>query len=85
MTGDHVKGVACPKCRRETVVYNGNYYCDECSWAMPEAETPSSRAIIKAYLLQRLTAAQEAGNAKEIERMSFYLISGGYVEDEEKV
>lgn len=85
MTGDHVRGVACPRCRRKTVVYDGNYYCDECSWVMPEAETSSSRAIIKTYLLQRLTAAREAENEEEVQRMSFYLISGGYIKDGEKV
>lgn len=35
MTGQIIKGFACPQCGDESLVYNGNYYCvnDQC-WAM---------------------------------------------------
>lgn len=85
MKGDLVRGKECPQCKRETVVYNGNYFCDdsECGWAMEEFGP--EYGIVKAYLIQRLKAAQEKGNTKEQQAMSFYLINGGYVTEGEVV
>ena len=80
-TGDLVVGVKCPKCRQESVVYNGNYYCDSCEWAMEE--NGPEYGIVKKYLIQRLLAAQKSGNETDVEAMSFHLINGGYIEEGE--
>jgi hypothetical protein len=38
---------------------------------------------VKAYLIQRLKAAQEKGDQIGVEAMSFHLINGGYVTEGE--
>lgn len=52
LEGDHVRGVSCPKCRAERIAYNGNYFCVECPWVMPERPTPTNDAIVTKYLAQ---------------------------------
>lgn len=73
-TGDPVKGQTCPGCRQYTVVYNGNYFCTHCPWAMPGHHGRHHDRIIKAYLIQRRAEALAKGNAWEVERMDGYLI-----------
>lgn len=82
-SGDPVLGKKCPGCRVEAVVYNGNYFCTYCGWSMHEGGP--EHGIVKAYLIQRLKAAQEKNDAEEIAAMSFHLIDGGYVKDGETV
>ena len=69
--GDPVRGVKCPKCKQEGVVYNGNYWCSECPWIMGEAHSLKNDRIIVAYLRQK----RDAPNATEVERggMNFHL------------
>ena len=69
---DLVIGQSCPKCGHRSVVYNGNYWCERCTWVMPERGKHNDR-IIKAYLLQRRKQALAAGNDWEVERMDGYL------------
>jgi uncharacterized Zn finger protein (UPF0148 family) len=71
--GDLVLGVRCPRCGREEVVYNGNYFCDECDWVMPERRSRTNDHIVKTYLIQRRAAAIEKDDTDEVERMEFYL------------
>lgn len=71
--GDHVKGIQCPKCKKETVVYNGNYFCLYCIWAMPEQETPENNLIIQTYLNQRFEEAEDEGDQETMDRMKFYM------------
>ena len=79
MLDDLVRGVKCPKCKRETVVYNGNYFCDneDCDWVMSENARGRARAlhknIIRTYLTQRHEEALAAGRTEEAERMNLYL------------
>lgn len=70
--GDPVVGEPCPRCHKETVVYNGNYWCISCTWVMPEKGIANNR-IIKAYLSQRHHEAASAGNTEEMAQMAFYL------------
>lgn len=77
--GDLVIGAACPKCGQQTVVYNGNYWCERepCEWAMDGDDPERSavnRAIIKRYLLQRWHIARAAGDEREMERLATYLL-----------
>ena len=68
----------CPKCRRESVVYNGNYYCEreqECGWVMKEGHTV--KRIVVAYLRQCWEAAKEAHDVERMERMEAYLADYG--------
>ena len=53
LDGDVVKGVGCPKCKNGFVLYNGNYFCSDCNWAMPEKHSKADDEIIKTYLIQR--------------------------------
>ena len=69
MTGD-VRGQTCPRCHEYAVVYNGNYFCTRCDWAMSK-DVPR---IIKAYLLQRRAEAVLDGNPEEVCRIDFHLI-----------
>ena len=82
--GDPVIGVSCPKCGVGQVVYNGNYFCDTCKWAMKDRYTPTGRLrktkeaardseIVRAYLYQRRAQAEKAGDSHEVERMDLYL------------
>ena len=69
--GDLVKGQVCPKCRRlDTIIYNGNYWCNRCEWSMGNRAV---HRIIRAYLIQRYIKAEAAGNERELARISFYL------------
>ena len=74
MTGDPVKGQACPKCGQLTVVYNGNYWCDraECGWIMQEGHTV--KRIVKAYLIQEYKRYEAKGDEDGLKRMEFYLL-----------
>ena len=69
--GDLVVGQTCPRCRRETVVYNGNYFCTLCDWAMGEAGRP--RRIQQAYLVQCYRQAEAVGDEAEMHRFATYL------------
>jgi hypothetical protein len=73
--GDWVKAVTCPRCKQESVVYNGNYFCGfaSCGWAMSERRSDSSDHIIRIYLSQRLTEAEEKGDTVDAAAMRFYL------------
>lgn len=75
MSGDPVMGQTCPKCNGYTVVYNGNYFCTHCSWAMYK-DVPR---IVKAYLLQRRALALIDGDKEEVDRLDIYLIN--YADD----
>lgn len=72
-TGDPVIGQKCPWCRKETVVYNGNYFCinEKCEWSMSDNEQP--KRIIVAYLWQRYYEAKDKGDEETMHRMMFYL------------
>lgn len=48
-----INGAKCPDCKQPSVVYNGNYYCDNpfCDWAMdqndPENRPEADREILR--------------------------------------
>jgi len=69
-SGDLVFGQVCPKCLAYEVVYNGNYFCMHCDWAMSR-DIPR---IIKAYLIQRRAEAVLDGDPEEVRRIDFHLI-----------
>lgn len=58
LTGEPVQGAKCPSCAG-TVVYNGNYFCLDCEWALPAEfegypiETDLCRALIAQLMYQR--------------------------------
>jgi ribosomal protein L37E len=74
MGGDLVQRASCPRCGRKSVLYNGNYWCHECGWVMPERQTEAHRQIIKAYLIQRHQEAEAKGDEREKARMAEYLL-----------
>jgi hypothetical protein len=47
--GDGYLDLPCPGCGLEKCVYNGNYYCTSCTWAMPEGwpVQPWLRSLIR--------------------------------------
>lgn len=69
--GDPVQGQQCPRCRRQSVVYNGNYWCTRCSWVMGPQGQP--RRIIAAYLVQRRDEELAAGNTEGVKVLEGYL------------
>ena len=71
--GDPVLRQTCPYCREQTIVYNGNYFCTNCKWAMGERMTPKNRSIIAAYLTQCYDKAVAAGDTEQARRMLRYL------------
>jgi hypothetical protein len=80
ITGDDlVRGVTCPRCKRESVVYNGNYFCEHtgCGWAMSERARGRAKVvhdkIVKTYLLQRRAEGEARGDQRTVDRMDFYL------------
>ena len=68
--GDRVLGQACPKCRRESIVYNGNYWCILCSWVM-DRNVPR---ITNAFLTQCFNEAKEKMDTKTMYTMVFYMM-----------
>lgn len=70
--GDLVRGESCPRCRRWTVVYDGNYSCTSCPWVMGDAGSP--KRIVKAYLVQRWLRAKAADDEDEMARIGMYLL-----------
>ena len=70
---NHVKDVRCPACSKETVVYNGNYFCEHCTWAMGERRTPAYNLIIHTYLNQCFEAAEDKNDQKTMDLMKFYM------------
>ena len=74
-TGDFVKGQTCPKCLSFEVVYNGNYFCTHCDWAMGR-DVPR---IVKAYLIQCRAGALAKGDTERVADMDFYL--HGYADE----
>lgn len=49
--GELIIGAKCPNCK-QSVVYNGNYFCgNDCGWAMdqndPEHRPPEDREILR--------------------------------------
>ena len=71
-SGDPVIGQECPRCHQEEVVYNGNYWCDHCTWVMPENGKHNDR-IIKAYLIQKFLEYQADGDQQGMDHIGFYL------------
>lgn len=69
--GDPVEGQACPGCHKTTVIYNGNYFCTACDWAMDEELSPIR--IVRAYLAQRIERAKRDGDSREVTRLKHYL------------
>ena len=70
--GDPVLGQPCPRCHQQEVVYNGNYWCNRCTWVMPEKGKHNKR-IIKAYLNQCYFKAKDEKDKETMETMLFYL------------
>lgn len=73
-SGRTVFGQQCPRCHRYSVVYNGNYFCEDdekCGWVMGSRNQP--RRIIVAFLQQEYERARQNGNGKEMESMKRYL------------
>lgn len=42
-SGELIPGSRCPRCS-SPMEYNGNYWCSECPWVLPERETDSKEA-----------------------------------------
>lgn len=76
LTGNPVVGEPCPKCRRKTIVYNGNYFCTHCNWAMGEADRPHRITI--AYLIQERDRALESDDIERANVMRRYLYEFGF-------
>ena len=70
--GTQVRGIDCPRCGEEDVLYNGNYFCAQCGWAMPE-QSPGTRYIVVAYVKQEYDDAVRKKDTQTAERMRFYL------------
>jgi hypothetical protein len=71
MSDWRVRGEPCPRCHTENVVYNGNYYCEHCDWAMGEQGRPAR--IIVAFLTQQMSEAIATGDTERADRMKHYL------------
>jgi len=54
LSGELIQGFKCPGCKRESIVYNGNYFCDYlgngCDWALSDAPGLWERYGYKLYL-----------------------------------
>lgn len=37
----------CPECGTQSLVYNGNYYCTNCDWALPHPTPSKFRVLYK--------------------------------------
>ncbi|MFD2024130.1 hypothetical protein [Promicromonospora aerolata] len=62
----------CPRCRHVgTVVYDGNYWCTRCPWAMAEGGRP--KRIIGAYLRQLKAEYLARDDARNAALMESYL------------
>lgn len=49
--GELIPGSRCPKCQKP-LAYNGNYWCSECDWVLPEkASRKEKDAFNVAYVL----------------------------------
>jgi len=66
----------CPKCGGDAV-YNGNYYCLECDWALAE------RADVQPWLRSLIRARRAQGQDTSWEEQ--YLTSNGSVESRQSL
>ncbi|MDP9904743.1 hypothetical protein [Arthrobacter bambusae] len=71
LDGNPVRGQSCPRCHRDSIVYNGNYWCTECPWAMSEQGRP--KRIVAAYLAQERDRCLAEGDDNGVRRMETYL------------
>lgn len=66
-SNDRRTGQECPKCSSE-VVYNGNYFCSECEWAMPEHYKDGLR-----FLIGLRDIALEYGDTSYADHCDYYI------------
>lgn len=59
-----IKGSRCPQCN-EPLVYNGNYWCSECDYVMPELTGKSRRADKHAFNVAYTLFMQQRGKEPE--------------------
>jgi len=57
-------GAQCPECGNYRVVYNGNYFCECCDWAMDEND-PEHRPAVDLEIL-KLAGVDKWGNHEEL-------------------
>lgn len=69
--GNSPTGVPCPSCG-DPIVYNGNYFCTICEWAMPDTWGGTKKVL--PYLEGLIRKRQEAG--QDTFREEFYLPNG---------
>lgn len=62
--GSPVGDELCPECEEYSVVYNGNYFCDDqrfCGWVLPErGDAAYEHRLIKTYCKQEGIEVREA-------------------------
>jgi len=79
MKGELIQGFSCPKCGKETIVYNGNYFCDRlgegCTWALDDSKATWNRYGFKLYL-QLMKQRGQKPNPKALPHKIDHL--GGY-------
>ena len=56
----------CPQCdQKNTVTYNGNYYCLQCEWCLPEGEYTSNEVdIVRDWLTKTAALYPENRSAQ---------------------
>lgn len=79
--GDLVRDAVCPGCKQHSIVYNGNYWCENesgCGWVMDAHDDgrkirKRDKAIISEYLNQRYEEAEVKGDQWTMDHMKFYM------------
>jgi hypothetical protein len=60
--GDWVKAVTCPRCRQESVVYNGNYFCGFASCGLANSGLANCSLAGFRFANRGLASCRLAGN-----------------------
>lgn len=59
--------IPCPSCDELKIVYEGNYWCTSCDWALPERhEKPLSRELLYWYSLAYMIVMDVMGNKPDL-------------------
>ena len=72
--GWKLPGIPCPKCKKLRCVYNGNYFCKACDWALPDEVL--TKAEMYWFGAAYLTVMRVMGRAPDLDQFEQIMTKG---------
>jgi hypothetical protein len=70
-------GVVCPGCNKNRIVYEGNYFCVGCGWALPDDhEKKMTKSLRNWYALAYTTLMYQRGDKPDAHVVSRIMREG---------